>query len=139
MSANLITLSFPNGVNIDLFIQEMTNANLASLQPFSYAGRMVNAYRLEKLDARTVRLVMNADRLISDADILAVNTLAGNHNPAGSVTPPPDTTPPPLPQALRDKLQPGGGAFTAAEQMQFNRWQYQVDRFIRRTLMGSAE
>lgn len=57
-----------------------------------------------------------------------------------AVTAPPDTTrPPALPQAMRDKLAPGGGQFTNAEQMIFNRWMYLCLRWLARMMQGSAE
>lgn len=57
-----------------------------------------------------------------------------------AVTVPPDTVrPPALPQAIRDKLQPGGGAFTAAEQMTYNRWVYLALRWLARQVTGAAE
>lgn len=58
----------------------------------------------------------------------------------GAVTPPPDTTrPPALPQAIRDKLAPGGGTFTNAEQMVYNRWVYLVLRWLAKQATGQAE
>lgn len=68
-----------------------------------------------------------------------VQAVVNVHDPTPPPLPPDSTRPPALPQALRDKLQPGGGSFTAAEQMIYNRWVYLVLRWLARQTTGSAE
>ena len=126
------TLSYtaPNGLLLTKLQDELIAA-IPALAPvnnravFALTGNeatgAVKLYVADAVDPAQVKAVVNA------------------HTPAPLAAPADSTRPPALPQALRDKLRPGGGAFTAAEQMTYNRWVYLVLRWLARMLTGGAE
>lgn len=124
------SFTFNQGLNLDKFNDDLIAANIPGLAPVNG----VASYTLLRTGTNTVVLTV-ADSV----DWSLVQAVVNAHTATAPTRPADTTRPDGLPQALRDKLQPGGGAFTAAEQMAYNRINEQRWRYMLRVLTGSAE